>query len=143
VRSDIEDSIGWNFGPTLAEDEIFGYKIYDKYGSKSLGWHEGILLEQPPLNIKDHFMQRRRWILGRLQNIDKFPIIHRFKITFELITYFLVFLSGIISPILTVYSQFIPNWHILSGQFNHGLDVDGEEEVYKPIIQTEYDDIWI
>jgi egghead protein (zeste-white 4 protein) len=24
VRSDIEDSIGWNFGPTLAEDEIFG-----------------------------------------------------------------------------------------------------------------------
>jgi len=51
VRSDIEDSIGWNFGPTLAEDEIFGYKIYDKYGSKSLDWHGGILLEQPPLNI--------------------------------------------------------------------------------------------
>ena len=108
VRSDIEDSIGWNFGPTLAEDEIFGYKIYDKYGSKSLGWHGGILLEQPPLNIKDHFMQTRRWILGRLQNIDEFPIIDRFKITFELITYFLVFVSGIISPILTIKSQFIP-----------------------------------
>jgi len=100
VRSDIEDSIGWNFGSTLAEDEIFGYKIFEKYGSKSFGWHGGILLEQPPLNIKDHFMQRRRWILSRLQNINKFPVIHRFKVTFELITYFLVFVSGIISPIL-------------------------------------------
>ncbi|MFL6346460.1 MAG: glycosyltransferase family 2 protein, partial [Nitrososphaeraceae archaeon] len=28
VRSDIEDSIGWNFGPTLAEDQLFGYKVY-------------------------------------------------------------------------------------------------------------------
>src|SRR5215470_5564348 len=71
-------------------------------------WAGGILLEQPPLNIKDHFMQTRRWILGRLQNIDEFPIIDRFKITFELITYFLVFVSGIISPILTIKSQFIP-----------------------------------
>ena len=89
-------------------------------------WAGGILLEQPPLNIKDHFMQRRRWILGRLQNIEKFPIIHRFKITFELITYFLVFVSGIISPILTINSQFIPNLHILwsIGQFSHGLNVD-------------------
>ncbi len=127
VRSDIEDSIGWNFGPTLAEDEIFGYKIYDKYGSKSLGWHGGILLEQPPLNIKDHFMQRRRWILGRLQNIDKFPLIHRFKVTFELITYFLVFVSGIISPILCIHSQIIPNLQILSSslvQISHGLNLD-------------------
>ena len=62
VRSDAEDSIGWNFGSTLAEDQLFGYKLYEKYGKKALGWHGGILLEQPPLNIKDHFMQRRRWI---------------------------------------------------------------------------------
>jgi thymidine kinase len=114
VRSDIEDSIGWNFGPTLAEDEIFGYKIYEKYGSKSLGWHGGVLLEQPPLNIKDHFMQRRRWILGRLQNIARFPLVHRFKITFELITYFLVFVCGIISPILFIYSQILLSVPILS-----------------------------
>jgi len=127
VRSDIEDSIGWNFGPTLAEDEIFGYKLYEKYGSKSLGWHGGVLLEQPPLNIKDHFMQRRRWILGRLQNIDKFPVIHRFKVTFELITYFLVFVSGIIAPILCIHSQILPNLQILSSslvQMNHGLNLD-------------------
>lgn len=105
VRSDIEDSIGWNFGPTLAEDQLFGYKVYEKYGPKSLGWHGGILLEQPPLNIKDHFMQRRRWVVGSMQNINNFPLIHRFKMVFKLATYFLGFISGIVSIILYAYFQ--------------------------------------
>jgi egghead protein (zeste-white 4 protein) len=100
VRSDIEDSIGWNFGPTLAEDQIFGYKIYEKYGPKSMGWHGGMLLEQPPLNIKDHFMQRRRWVLGSLQNMVRFPLIHKFKLMFKLVTYFMGFVSGVVSTIL-------------------------------------------
>jgi beta-1,4-mannosyltransferase len=106
VRSDIEDVIGWDFGPTLAEDQLFGYKVYEKYGPKSLGWHGGMLLEQPPLNIKDHFMQRRRWVLGSLQNISKFPIIHKFKVMFKLSTYFLGFISGIVSIFLYFHLQF-------------------------------------
>lgn len=106
VRSDTEDMIGWNFGPTLAEDQLFGYKVYEKYGPKSLGWHGGILLEQPPLNIKDHFMQRRRWVLGSLQNMNKFPIIHKFKVMFKLSTYFLGFISGIVSIFLYFHLQF-------------------------------------
>jgi beta-1,4-mannosyltransferase len=106
VRSDIEDMIGWNFGPTLAEDQLFGYKVYEKYGPKSLGWHGGILLEQPPLNMKDHFMQRRRWVLGSLQNMNKFPIIHKFKVMFKLSTYFFGFISGIISIFLYFHLQF-------------------------------------
>lgn len=71
-------------------------------------------------------MQRRRWILGRLQNIDKFPLIHRFKVTFELTTYFLVFVSGVISPILYIHSKIVPNLQILSSliQINHGLNLD-------------------
>src|ERR671919_2593507 len=105
VRSDIEDMIGWNFGPTLAEDQLFGYKVYEKYGPKSLGWHGGILLEQPPLNIKDHFMQRRRWVVGSMQNINNFPLIHRFKMVFKLATYFLGFISGVVSIILYAYFQ--------------------------------------
>jgi egghead protein (zeste-white 4 protein) len=106
VRSDIEDMIGWNFGPTLAEDQLFGYKVYEKYGPKSLGWHGGILLEQPPLNIKDHFMQRRRWVIGSLQNMNKFPMIHKFKVMFKLSTYFLGFISGIVSIFLYFHLQF-------------------------------------
>jgi egghead protein (zeste-white 4 protein) len=101
VRSDIENSIGWDFGPTLAEDQMFGYLVYQKYGPKSLGWHGGILLEQPPLNIKDHFMQRRRWVVGSLQNIDKFSSLHKLKLIYKLITYFLGFAAGSISLVVS------------------------------------------
>jgi cellulose synthase/poly-beta-1,6-N-acetylglucosamine synthase-like glycosyltransferase len=116
VRSDIEDVIGWSFGPTLAEDQLFGYKVYKKYGPKSLGWHGGMLLEQPPLNIKDHFMQRRRWVLGSLQNISEFPIIHKFKVMFKLSTYFLGFISGIVSIFLYFHLQFPKLLDLLSLQ---------------------------
>jgi hypothetical protein len=125
VRSDIEDSIGWNFGPTLAEDQFFGYKVYEKYGPKSLGWHGGVLLEQPPLNIKDHFMQRRRWVLGSLQNLNKFPIIHKFKMMFKLVTYFLGFVSGVTSTILYIHNQ-VPNLLLLSSinEINQSVNLD-------------------
>jgi beta-1,4-mannosyltransferase len=103
VRSDVENSIGWNFGPTLAEDQMFGYQVYHKFGPTSIGWHGGILLEQPPLNMKDHFMQRRRWVLGSLQNIDKFPVIHKLKLFYKLLTYFMGFASGFVSTMLSFH----------------------------------------
>ena len=122
VRSDIEDSIGWNFGPTLAEDQIFGYRIYEKYGSKSMGWHGGILLEQPPLNLKDHFMQRRRWVLGSLQNMERFPFIHKFKLMFKLGTYFMGFVSGVVSTIL-YFHAYIPKLLMLLPMNGVNLDI--------------------
>jgi cellulose synthase/poly-beta-1,6-N-acetylglucosamine synthase-like glycosyltransferase len=122
VRSDIEDSIGWNFGPTLAEDQIFGYKIYEKYGSKSMGWHGGILLEQPPLNIKDHFMQRRRWVIGSLQNMHRFPFIHKFKLMFKLSSFFMGFVSGVISTIL-YFHAYIPKFLLLVSINGNNLDI--------------------
>ncbi len=103
VRSDIEDEIGWEFGPILAEDQRFGYEVYKKYGKKSMGWHGGILLEQPPLNIKDHFMQRRRWIIGNLQNIDNFSKIFKLRLIYRCSSFFLSFISGLISLALTFY----------------------------------------
>ena len=121
VRSDIEDSIGWNFGPTLAEDQIFGYRIYEKYGPKSMGWHGGILLEQPPLNLKDHFMQRRRWVLGSLQNMERFPVIHKFKLMFKLGTYFMGFVSGVVSTILYLHA-YVPK--ILALLPMNGISLD-------------------
>jgi beta-1,4-mannosyltransferase len=121
VRSDIEDSIGWNFGPTLAEDQIFGYRIYEKYGPNSMGWHGGILLEQPPLNLKDHFMQRRRWVLGSLQNMERFPVIHKFKLMFKLGTYFMGFISGVVSIILYLHA-YVPK--ILALLPMNGINLD-------------------
>jgi len=125
VRSDIEDSIGWNFGPTLAEDQMFGYQLYHKYGAQSMGWHGGMLLEQPPLNMKDHFMQRRRWILGSLQNINKFPPMHRFKLSYKLLTYFMGFAAGFISTILSLHVN-LPLFLIASQTvLNYRVGADG------------------
>jgi cellulose synthase/poly-beta-1,6-N-acetylglucosamine synthase-like glycosyltransferase len=76
---------------------MFGFKVYEKYGHGSMGWHGGILLEQPPLNVKDHFFQRRRWVLGTMQNLEKFPRLHRYKLIFKSLTYFLGFVSAVAS----------------------------------------------
>jgi cellulose synthase/poly-beta-1,6-N-acetylglucosamine synthase-like glycosyltransferase len=108
VRSDIEDAIGWNFGSTLAEDQMFGYKVYEKYGGGSMGWHGGVLLEQPPLNLKDHFFQRRRWFLGTMQNLEKFPRWHRYKVMLKSASLFLGFASAVASTALMIYSYLFP-----------------------------------
>jgi hypothetical protein len=112
--------IGWDFGPTLAEDQLFGYKIYQIYGADSLGWHGGILLEQPPLNIKDHFMQRRRWVVGSLQNIDEFSLVHKLKVIYKLTTYFLGFAAGITSIILSIMMHLPLMVTILAGGWSMG-----------------------
>jgi len=114
VRSDIEDEIGWRFGYTLAEDQMFGYKVYEKYGQGSMGWHGGILLEQPPLNLKDHFLQRRRWFLGTMQNLDKFPRWHRYKVMFKSVTLFLGFASGVASTALMIQVYIVPFFSLLT-----------------------------
>lgn len=103
VRSDVEDKIGWEFGPILAEDQRFGYELYKKYGRNSMGWHGGILLEQPPLNIKDHFMQRRRWVIGNLQNIENFSRLFKARLIYKCTSFFLGFVSGVISLALAFY----------------------------------------
>jgi egghead protein (zeste-white 4 protein) len=108
IRADIEDDIGWKFGSTLAEDQMFGYKVYEKYGQGSMGWHGGILLEQPPLNLKDHFFQRRRWFLGTMQNLDKFPRWHRYKVMCKSVTLFLGFASGVASTALMMQAYIFP-----------------------------------
>ncbi len=120
VRSDIEDDIAWQFGPTLAEDQMFGFKVYEKYGPGSMGWHGGILLEQPPLNLKDHFFQRRRWVLGTLQNLRKFPRLHRYKLMFKSVTYFLGFASAVASMAYTVhtYLPFLLSFQELNNKIN-------------------------
>jgi beta-1,4-mannosyltransferase len=121
VRSDIEDDIGWNFGSTLAEDQMFGYKVYEKYGRGSMGWHGGILLEQPPLNLKDHFLQRRRWFLGTMQNLEKFPRWHRYKVMIKSVTLFLGFASAVASTALLIHAYLLPLFSLSS--FDFGMTI--------------------
>lgn len=107
VRSDVEDAIGWQFGPILAEDQMFGYKVFEKYGPGSMGWHGGMLLEQPPLSIRDHFFQRRRWVLGTLQNIPKFPRWDQLRLLYRSGTYFLGFASAVSSVAVMTFNYFM------------------------------------
>lgn len=120
VRSDVEDKIEWKFGPTLAEDQMFGYKISERYGEKSMGWHGGVLLEQPPLNIKDHFLQRRRWIIGALQNLSNFDSkYYKLKHLLKILSYFFGFASAVSSMIYFLSTRFAETISTLVTNFNY------------------------
>jgi hypothetical protein len=75
VEEDLVNSIGWDFGkvynqPLLAEDIIFGLKVYSKYGSHPFGWHGGRIYEQPPLSVRASFQARLRWVTGTWQALS-------------------------------------------------------------------------
>jgi egghead protein (zeste-white 4 protein) len=44
VRMDVECEVGWALGKTIAEDQLFGLKVFEKY--PQMGWHGGIVLGQ-------------------------------------------------------------------------------------------------
>jgi egghead protein (zeste-white 4 protein) len=102
VRADIEDEVGWDNGTTVAEDQLFGIKVHEKYGDL-FGWHGGMLLEQPPLSLLDHFKQRRRWVIGTLQNLSYLPKKLKARIYLRAATYWLGFLSAMASIGMYVY----------------------------------------
>ncbi|MEM3804348.1 MAG: glycosyltransferase family 2 protein, partial [Conexivisphaerales archaeon] len=107
VRADVEDHVGWDFPNTVAEDQLFGVRAYEELGN-IFGWHGGMLLEQPPLSLSDHFRQRRRWIIGNLQNLHYLPTAIKLKIVGRLTTYLLGFASA--SATLALYLYYLyPN----------------------------------
>ncbi|MGI0090139.1 MAG: glycosyltransferase family 2 protein, partial [Nitrososphaerales archaeon] len=102
VRSDVEDKVGWDHGTSVAEDQLFGVKVHEKYGDV-FGWHGGMLLEQAPLNLVDHFKQRRRWVIGTLQNLKYLPKRLKARIYLRAATYWLGFLSALASIAMYIY----------------------------------------
>lgn len=79
VEEKLVNSIGWDFGkvhnrPLLAEDIVFGLKVYSKYGSHPFGWHGGRIYEQPPLFVRASFYARLRWVTGTWQALSLMKI---------------------------------------------------------------------
>ncbi|HYR04442.1 MAG TPA: glycosyltransferase family 2 protein [Nitrososphaerales archaeon] len=66
IRADVECEIGWENDKSIAEDQLFGYYAHDKY--PRFGWHGGIILESSPSSISGLMRQRKRWVVGTLQN---------------------------------------------------------------------------
>lgn len=65
IRADIEDEIGWDFGPTLAEDAYFALCFAQKYPGKSASLNS-YSYGASPSSLKDLIKQRRRWAAGIL-----------------------------------------------------------------------------
>jgi cellulose synthase/poly-beta-1,6-N-acetylglucosamine synthase-like glycosyltransferase len=66
MRADVECEIGWANDKSIAEDQLFGYYAHEKY--PRFGWHGGIILESSPSSITGLMRQRKRWVVGTLQN---------------------------------------------------------------------------
>ncbi len=102
VRSDIEDTVGWDFGDSLTEDQRFGYEVHRKFGPV-FGWHGGMIIEQPPLSFRDTFRQRRRWAAGSVQNLKYMPTKERIYQSARLFSWSAGFVSGIVALIIYIF----------------------------------------
>ncbi|MHA2224141.1 MAG: glycosyltransferase family 2 protein [Candidatus Hodarchaeales archaeon] len=72
VEEELVNEVGWDFGPVLAEDLVFGLTVYSKYGSDLFAWHGGQINEQPPFSIRSSINARLRWITGAWEAISLF-----------------------------------------------------------------------
>ncbi len=137
LRADIEKSIGWDFPNTCAEDSLFGYVAYEKYG-RIFGWHGGVLEEQSPFTFSDFIKQRQRWIKGNIENLSRLGLWDKIKATYRLISWFLGAVSFFtLIPSLIIkqsYSEypyflfltpfFVLNTIILFGVYQIGLEMN-------------------
>lgn len=60
IRADIEEEMGWDFGPVAAEDLLMGQRIFAS--GYSFGYIPGYVMIAPATNAKDFYRQRRRWV---------------------------------------------------------------------------------
>jgi cellulose synthase/poly-beta-1,6-N-acetylglucosamine synthase-like glycosyltransferase len=106
LRADIEKNIGWDFPDTCAEDSLFGYVAYKKYGG-IFGWHGGVLEEQSPFTFSDFIKQRQRWIKGTFENLGRMGTWEKVKTTYRMASWFL----GSVSFFTLIPSLFIKQWY--------------------------------
>jgi len=132
LRADIEESIGWDFPNTCAEDSLFGYVAYKKYGG-IFGWHGGVLEEQSPFTFSDFIKQRQRWIKGNIENLNRLGLWEKTKATYRMASWFLGAVSffALIPSLLIRQSYplflaplFILDTIILFGVYQIGLEMN-------------------
>jgi len=102
VRMDAECDVGWALGKTIAEDQLFGLKVFEKY--PQMGWHGGIVLESPPRTVSGMLAQRKRWVVGTLQNWRHMPGSVKRSVAFRLGTWGFGFGAALVSVPLWLLS---------------------------------------
>ena len=99
VRGNVEKAISWDFGPSLAEDLLFGLTAAKKF---KYGFIPFFTRVSSPFTFRDFFMQRRRWYKGILQNIPRVDA----KEKAFLLTRFMIGLTGVPSVSLALFGLF-------------------------------------
>ncbi|AAT42702.1 glycosyltransferase family 2 protein [Picrophilus oshimae] len=118
VSSDIEDSIGWDFGNrSTAEDLNFENAVRRRY--KNVFYLlKGFAYEKAALCKMDQLRQRRRWIRGIMESILRKDIsrIRKTVMIFQLISWFSAALSLFLFVLVIIYkfSIIIPELAFLS-----------------------------
>lgn len=148
VRANVEDSIGWDFGPTKVEDSAFGLEFAKQFGRRSYFLNSRVQGSSPQ-SLKDLIRQRRRWYSGiislafsrRNRSLSKIPLMIYALITmFSPLQYILVvfLISAIIStPAFPESFLFLPLWAInFSYQlwlYEEGYNINSESSSGKKV----------
>lgn len=101
VRSSIEDSIGWDFGPnSITEDAEFALHYSKQYRGSST-FLNGLSYGASPHSLKDLVKQRRRWSKGLIDLVFRSKV----PFTFKLPISFMVFnwATGFFQNVLFVF----------------------------------------
>lgn len=99
IRSDIEASIGWDFGTTWGEDSLFGLEAQRR--GYRIRWLKGRLYEQSPFTIRDFLKQRRRWVFHSLDVLRRKTSV---KVKTSYFYSLLVWASGLLNLLIAINS---------------------------------------
>ena len=105
IRADMEEEVGWDFGPVMAEDLIFGLLSSSKIG-RVWGWLRGKLYEQSPFSLIDFFKQRRRWVWGIIDILRHKDVDAKNKVLVGL--NYLLWLGGLPAAIVSILNVLMP-----------------------------------
>jgi egghead protein (zeste-white 4 protein) len=106
IRGDAEAELGWDYGRVRSEDLLFNIKLRKKYGG-CIRSMKGFAYEKPPLTLRDHLKQRRRWILGSFEILKRKDVSLRMKI--PIIYSAVSWLSALPSLAITAFNMVYPS----------------------------------
>jgi egghead protein (zeste-white 4 protein) len=107
VRMDVECEVGWALGKTIAEDQLFGLKVFETH--PQMGWHGGVVLESPPRTVSGLVAQRKRWVVGTLQNWGEMPAAVKRSVAFRLGTWGIGFVAALVAiPLWALTASYFP-----------------------------------
>jgi hypothetical protein len=118
VRSDIEDTIGWDFPNTVIEDAYFAIEFACRYPGRSTTLNS-YSYGASPASVRDLLRQRRRWIEGllRLAFNRRLPLKPKIPLLYSIFTWSLAPFQFVGLALLISYASGIDNTSPISPWF--------------------------